>query len=501
MILKKYCVSMEKKINKFQNITIAILIFSIFMYFVFLDPVYISDELWNFQNICKMCNGLTIYKDANVIITPIFFYIGFILLKLFGTQIIVFRFYNIIICSTIYCLIYKILKDLKISKNMIIVFLTLIFELTFQIIGSGANYNRFVCIFTLIGMDLYITRKSNNVLQGIMIFLTFFTKQNIGVLYVAAIILYELYLNKLSKKFIIDQLKKFFVFAISSLTIILPMLFKGNLIGFMNYAFGGILDFGKNNTFILQFEYYPLIPITAVGIYILVLIKKKSILDKCFNKEQFNTLTLLFIFSTIMTFSIIPIMNAAHFIMAMPFNLFVIFYFFDVTLFEELFGDKRYISKVKWISIIILFVLLIRVIFNIITLLNEVTFIKDKNSHFRNVFVSTVILERTTEFQNYILEQNKKGKEVIILSGEAIYTMVELNQNHGEYDLMFNGNLGYRGVERVKRDIIDKKNTEFLIYTNEEDIFWQESKEIRNFIKENLTKKGEILNYTIYINE
>ena len=492
---------MTKKINKIQNLIIFLILALISTYFIFLNPLAISDELWNFQNIYKMCRGLTIYKDANVIITPIFFYIGFALFKIFGATMLTFRFYNIVISCLLFYLIYKTLKNLKISRSLIIVFLTLTFELTFQRIGAGANYNILVCIPILIGMNLYISKKSNNILQGIITFIVFFTKQTTGVLYAISIVLYELYLNKFSKKFILDQIKKFPVFAVLSLTILLPMLIKGNLVDFINYAFGGILEFGENNIKVLAFEYYPLFPIIATSLYIFTVVKKKFFLEKVFNQDQFNILTLLFIFSIAMTFSIIPIMNAAHFIMAMPFNLLVIFYFFDVIFLEEVFADEKYVSKAKWISIIILFIILIRIIFYIAFSMSYITFISDKNSHFKDVFVYTYIYENSNELQNYILEQNEKGKEVVILSGEAAYTMVELKQNHGEYDLLFNGNMGYNGVERVKNDIINKKNTEFLIYTNEEDMFWQEPQEIREFIKENLTKKGEISNYTIYSNE
>lgn len=492
---------MEKKISKLQNIAIITSLVAIAIYFIFLHPLDISDELWNFQNICKMCRGFTIYKDANVIITPIFFYIGFVLSKIFGSTIIVFRVYNVVIHAVLYFCIYKILKDLKISKNLIIVFLTLIFELTFQIIGVGANYNKLVLIPILIGLDLYITKKSNNIFQGIIIFLVFFTKQNIGVLYVISMILYELYLNKFSKKFILAQLKKFFVFLMLSLLIVIPMLIKGNLVDFINYAFGGILEFGKNNIKVVKFEYYPLFPILATLIYLFTLIKKKSIFDKFFKEEQFNILTLLFIFSTIMTFCIVPIMNAGHFILIMPFNLFVIFYFFDISLFEELLSDEKYTLKIKWLAIIILLIIVIKIIVNIVTSMNDVTFINSKSSHFNDTFVFTEILDRSNELQKYILEQNKKGKEVIILTAEAAYSMIELEQNHGEYDLLFNGNLGYNGIERVKKDIISKKNTEFLIYNDEEYIFWQEPKEIMEFVRENLNEKGEILNYTVYSNE
>ncbi len=487
---------MKLNTNKIQTAIIICFFIVIIVLFMFLYPLEISDELWNFQNICKMCNGLTIYKDANVIITPLFFYIGFILFKIFGATILTFRFYNTVICLLTYYLTYKILKDLKISKNLCIIFLALIFEFGFQLLGVGANYNRLAIIFILIGLDFYINKKSNNIKQGIMIFLIFFTKQNFGVLYAIAIILYELYKDKFSKKFIANQFKKFFVFIIPTGLILLQMYLKGNLLYFVNYAFGGLLDFGEKNVAILNFEYYALMPIVALIIYVLVLVKK-SLFDKHINKEQFDMLTLLFIFSTVMTFAIIPIMNTGHFLLIMPFNLFMLFYFFDIVLLDELFKDEKYNKKVNWIAIVILLILLIRLLSSIF-FLDDDEFIKDKKSHFYGIFVENHIVDKSREFQKYILEQNEKGIEVVILTAESAYTMTELKQNHGEYDLLFNGNMGYDGVKRIEKDILSRENTEFLVLTNEEDMFWQESKEIREFIIKNLKPKGEILNYTIY---
>ena len=78
--------------------------------------------------------------------------------------------------------------------------------------------------------------------------------------------------------------------------------------------------------------------------------------------------------------------------------------------------------------------------------------------------------------------------------------MIELNQSHGVYDLLFNGNLGYNGKEKIKKDILNRKNTEFLVVTNENELSYQESPEIRNFIIQNLNFEGYIENYSIYSN-
>ena len=63
----------------------------------------------------------------------------------------------------------------------------------------------------------------------------------------------------------------------------------------------------------------------------------------------------------------------------------------------------------------------------------------------------------------------------------------------------FVGNFGKNGESGVIENIKNlKSGTQILIFTNEEDMFWQESKTIRKYIIDNLNKIGELENYTIY---
>lgn len=170
----------NKFLDKLQNISTGILILLIALLIIFFTEIEASDELWNFQNVLKMINGFTIYKDANVIITPIFFYLGFAFLKIFGTTILAFRVYNLLINLFIFFMIYKIFNTLKISKHISSLFITLIFIQILSIITSGANYSSLAVSFVLIGINLYLNKNYNSFLHGFIMFLVFFTKQNIG---------------------------------------------------------------------------------------------------------------------------------------------------------------------------------------------------------------------------------------------------------------------------------------------------------------------------------
>ena len=112
--------------------------------------------------------------------------------------------------------------------------------------------------------------------------------------------------------------------------------------------------------------------------------------------------------------------------------------------------------------------------------------------------VSEEDYEKINVMPQYIKNQNKNGKEVVILAYDSAYSMIQLNQNNNELDLVFYGNLGYDGINKTIEKIKNMTNTQFLIMTDEDDMFWQEPNEIRDYITNNLKKVGEILNYSIY---
>ena len=62
-----------QKIIQNDNIKVLFIIFISIIGISLNVTIVSSDELWNFQNVYKLYNGFEIYKDANVICTPLFF--------------------------------------------------------------------------------------------------------------------------------------------------------------------------------------------------------------------------------------------------------------------------------------------------------------------------------------------------------------------------------------------------------------------------------------------
>ena len=488
---------MKNKSNILVNSLIigvcAILLFA----FIYLVLVTSNDELWNFQNIYKMINGYKIYNDSNVIITPIFFYLGAIFLEVFSAKFVVFRIYNIISVIILFVISYKIMKKLDLSKNLIAVYLSLLFLLMFQSIVAGANYNTLGCIFILLGIYLYITKKSTNFKQGLLIFLVFFTKQNTGIFYALSVIIYELFENKLSKKYILDQLKKFIFFLMPSSLVLLFMHFNGNLEGFINYCFGGLFELGGSNLVFTAAPFYYALPLSSIGIYIFTILKKDTIF-KTFKDNFWYTLKLLFIFALVNTFTVYPIFNSSHFIYTFPYHLIFIFYYLDTLILKEIFDEDKYYIYGKIFALTILVLLLGRTLLYFFYDYDLISKYRSRNTPFDNLYSYTDTMIKTNDLKEYILEQEKQGITVLICSHDAAFPMIELKKSNGMYDLLFNGNLGYKGKDKVYSDIDNLKNTEFLVVTNEEDIFVQEPQEIRKYIMDNLELKGQIHNYSIY---
>ena len=76
--------------------------------------------------------------------------------------------------------------------------------------------------------------------------------------------------------------------------------------------------------------------------------------------------------------------------------------------------------------------------------------------------------------------------------------MLQLNKNNGIFDLAFLGNYGKGGEETLINKIKELDNSVILIETDIENMFWQESKNARNYIINNYKKVGEIQEFSIY---
>lgn len=110
-----------------------------------------NDEIYTFANIYKIYNGGKMYIDNNVIQTPLFFYLGLIILKLFGANIFAYKIYNIILSLLLFGLIFILFECLEIDFKKSWLASVIIFLYYSKVIRGGASYNT-------LALDFFVLR-------------------------------------------------------------------------------------------------------------------------------------------------------------------------------------------------------------------------------------------------------------------------------------------------------------------------------------------------------
>ena len=311
---------MKRKIKtllvKYEKVIVLLFIIISVMTFSFNIALEANDELWNFSNIYKMANGYTIYKDLNVIITPLFFYIGSFIFKIMGSNYFIFRVYNVLIFSIFYFLIYEIYRTLKIKANRSMIYLIITYIITYDLIMVGASYNTLAISFCLLGI-LMILKNKHNWIQGIVIFLIFMTKQSIGIYYTLGYIIYQLVKYKDIKKTIKE------IITPGMITIIIITIY---------YAFLGIKEFGKENFIYDEGMYILLFIVLMYPILIWMMTFRKlnisqDIKDKAYLLICFGIPSLLIAY---------PLMEGYHVTLASILTIITFVYGIEKSFLEEL---------------------------------------------------------------------------------------------------------------------------------------------------------------------
>ncbi len=489
-----------KKTN--SNLPILLLFFTgIFLFFIFCiftTEFNCADRIWNFQNIYKMHQGALIYTNNNVIITPLFFFLGNLLFHLFGANLFVYDVYGIIIYMAKFTLLFAIFKKLKQKTFLSTLYTSIWLILDSSYLANSANYNQLALVFSLIGIFCYLSsypKKSYHLIQGFLLFLIFFTKQTTGIYYAFGILLFELICPESRQNFFQSQLLKLASFLPCTLFTCIILYWQGNFTDFINLCFGSILEFGTSNQIFSWSDIKYIFLLSFIIGFSTFVIKSENVS----NSIKIHTKFLLCL-SLGMTFNMYPLLNGYHINMAMFFYYITFIYIIDQLLISEIFTAKQHTTISLIISFGILLALFIRVGFAYFTNYIHLQHF-DKNHPFYNTAIASENKEKINIITHYIKAKNATGTQVIVLSYEAASYMIPLNLNNNELDLATCGNLGYHGIQNIIQKISNMKHTEFLIFTEEDDCFYQESKEIRNYILTHLKKTDELLNYSIYINE
>ena len=280
-----------KNIEILKDIVVIFFIFVICLSNIFGSTYSNLDEIWNFNFARNVSNGLVPYKDFNMVPTPLLSLICGGFFKIFGQELIVMRSLAVVFLTSIFFIVYKILK--KVTNDEIALLGLMAFLLLFKDILC-IDYNYAVLLIALILVYIEILQKDDCFLKyrfkydfiiGILAGVTILFKQTTGLAVILACIGYKIF--KIRKK---EEIKEFLKIAFTRLLgaiipiilFIIYLLINGAMNDFISYAILGTTTFSN---MILYKELFGqeiiswlalFLPITLIAMFITMFMKNTS---------------------------------------------------------------------------------------------------------------------------------------------------------------------------------------------------------------------------------
>ena len=398
-----------------------------------------SDFIWNFGYSYNTSIGKLMYKDFNMVISPLYPTITGLLMHILGNNMISFSIINTFYVMLIIYIVYKI--------NSKVYLLTT----PFIIISCLANYNTLCILFALL-LIYFEKEKKNDYLIGLIIGLSFLTKINVGLL----LAIPSLYYFKDIKKL----LKRFIGFCIPNLITIIIFVLLKNLKNYISYVFLGVLDFASNNFQFSKAVY--IVPIILIYL-IYLLIREKNI---------------CYLYAIFFIGLIYPVMNEMHVIIALTPAIVMIMH-----------KNEYYIHKLRYISFLFLAIPIIGNIINYKT-----TDFTHDNNLFKYRPIQSEYLKNKNDLYNYF---NGYFGDVCFLTYDNYLYKFLLDLPINKYDVILYGNLGYKGTEKMINYLKTlEKDHYFVLDTVITGA--QYNKEILNYVQSNLDIESIVGNFYIF---
>lgn len=355
------------------------------------------------------------------------------------------------------------------------------------IILDGASYNILAMILMLAGIiNLMDSRSSKKkvIPQGILMFLIFYTKQNIGVYYIISVITYELILNRHKKGTIWNLVKMGAVAAGLLMGSIIVMNYLGILSGFINYAILGIKEFKEN---LFAEKAWLFIILALVWVF-----DVWGVIAHHTTKNMFSRKTkILLIFTIANILTIYPFANEYHIKYAFFITILLAIYFFDKIVAKTAFSAKMMDKIIVIITTIGFFVTVNQVnmqCFDQVYIINGYETIEGYG-------INKELYDNLIRYEKYLETTDNK---VLCLSKYSNFYSVIYKDFNGKFDILNLGNFGVEGEKGLIKEIEDMEDTEFVLY---QEYNTQEPYELRKFIKENYKLKHRDIGFEVYHNE
>lgn len=405
-----------------------------------------NDLIWNYGFSYNIASGLTMYKDFNMVITPLYPTLCGLFMHLFGNNFISFNIINTLLISSMYYFIYK-----KYPKT----FLLIIVLLSFIIRPS---YNFLVMFLLLVLLNI---KEDNDYLIGFLLGLVALTKQSFLLLTIPSII----YIKKPKK-----ILKRIVSFMIPILIMFIYMISTNSIYSFINYTFLGLFSFGSKNSF---FNVGTVI-IIALIIYLFTYYLKHK-----------DVKVLYLIAYQIMAY---PIFNAMHVL----FSIIPVIIYLSAKYIEKI-SIKKKINKEyrKYINYMMLILLTCPVMsiglqYRVKRMSKGVGSLVYKDIDSKYIDNIKMIEKEVPNLEN-----------TYFIMYDAYFYKYLLNKKINSCDLLLNGNMGYKGEERVIEYFNSLDQDTYFLLNNEYE-GGQLSKDVDSYIRNNYVKFKSFNNFVLY---
>lgn len=401
-----------------------------------------NDLIWNYGFSYNFANHLLMYKDYNMVITPLYPFLGGILMRILGNNFLIFNLYNTILSTILYYYLYKKYPHAFIPSIILISFIL------------RPSYNFLVLFLVLILLNI---KEEKDFFIGFILGLLFLTKQSFILL-----ILPSIYLITKPKRLF----KRIGAFFLPCLFFLIYFILTNTFLDFFNYTFLGLFSFSSKNSF---FNLGTIFILSLIIYLFLYYLKTKDIK------------VLYLITYQIMAY---PIFNTMHIILSI---IPVIIYFLD-----KLVKKKKYnLNYLRYFNYFVSILLICPLLSIPLQYFNK-DLVEGENA-----------LEYKDISRSYLVNKDLFLKEVPNLNNtyflmyDAYIYKYLLNNPITSYDLLLNGNLGYNGEERVI-DYFNSldNNTYFVlnrVYTG-----GQLSKNIDAYIRNHYLKVKDFQEFTLY---
>lgn len=428
---------------KYLIIFFSAFIFS-FVFFYVIGAIY-CDEIWLYGFSANISKGLMIYRDYNVVTTPLYFFLVSVFINLFGNYIMVTHIFDSIIFALIIIMLYKIIR----GKVFIMMPMFMFFCI--------AGYNLLALFFCVLIIFLIFEKKDNDLLIAFIVGLCFITKQNIGVLLFIPCFIY-------SKK----KIKSVCCFMLPFFILSIYLIYNDAFYQFIDYCFLGLFDFREKNLYVDKL--FVLLFIINI-IYLVYKLWRSNFKDK----ELFYILS----FQLVMY----PIFDHRHYLCA----LFLVIY----VLLKSI-NKKRLLLMIGVFVYFLYFELFFVVDY-------DISFEKKDIDYLKNNGELEVL---AYEIMNYVGD----NENFFFTDYYGYYVKMYYDIEISQYDLLVSGNVGYNGMSKKLDELTDLCNKEKCYFfaedkdNNGEDIVYDQYSEFNNYIRNNYVKVDKLFEFDIYTN-